>query len=289
MKIIMIHGRDQHGKDPAELREIWLETFDKGLQSGSYTLPDKTKVLFPYYGDLLDSLVKSPDVPSTVEGIIARGVTVGNELFFFYDFIIELAEKKNITTKDIDKNYTGEYKEKGPLNWEWVQAIMKTIDERTTFGDWSIEKFTRDVFLYLTIPGIRKAINDFVCSAFDSQPTIVIAHSLGTIVAYNVLKDNPSWNIKKFITIGSPLGLKSIKSKLDTPLVMPRCIKNGWFNAYDERDFVSLNPLDIKYFNITPPIINKNNVNNFTENRHGIIGYLNDKEIVKVIYNELIS
>jgi hypothetical protein len=72
---------------------------------------------------------------------------------------------------------------------------------------------------------------------------------------------------------------------------MPECVdkKNGWFNAYDERDFVALHPLDKEHFNINPPIENKNNVDNHTPNRHGIVGYLNDVDVAKRIYDALVS
>lgn len=56
-----------------------------------------------------------------------------------------------------------------------------------------------------------------------------------------------------------------------------------WFNAYDDRDVVSLVPLDDQTFNITPPIENKSDVRNFTDNRHGIEGYLADPVVAQQI------
>jgi hypothetical protein len=57
----------------------------------------------------------------------------------------------------------------------------------------------------------------------------------------------------------------------------------GWFNAYDARDIVALNPLDNTFFPTDPSIANFSNVNNQTENRHGIVGYLNNKEVATQI------
>jgi hypothetical protein len=110
---------------------------------------------------------------------------------------------------------------------------------------------------------------------------------LGSIVSYLVLKNNPHFKVKKYITVGSPLGSVSVNKYLELPLEMPQCIQNGWFNAYDERDVVALNPLDNRYFDINPSIENKNDVNNHTDNRHGIVGYLNDAVIAKKIYDSL--
>ena len=51
----------------------------------------------------------------------------------------------------------------------------------------------------------------------------------------------------------------------------------------DERDVVALHPLDSANFNIDPAIENKTDVNNHTDNRHGITGYLDDATVAKRI------
>jgi hypothetical protein len=55
----------------------------------------------------------------------------------------------------------------------------------------------------------------------------------------------------------------------------------------DDRDVVSLYPLDPKHFLVDPPIENKTNVDNPTANRHGISGYLSDRVVAKRIYDAL--
>lgn len=111
---------------------------------------------------------------------------------------------------------------------------------------------------------------------------------MGSIVSYIVLNKNPDYNVKKYITVGSPLGLKSIEKYLGASKRMPECIKNGWYNAFDERDFVALKPLDKIHFNIRPAIENYDKVLNFTDNKHGIAGYLEDKIVAERIYQGLI-
>jgi hypothetical protein len=65
-------------------------------------------------------------------------------------------------------------------------------------------------------------------------------------------------------------------------LVSPPCV-GQWFNAYDDRDVVALSPLDARTFNVTPPIENKSDVLNFTDNRHGIEGYLADSVVARQV------
>ena len=70
------------------------------------------------------------------------------------------------------------------------------------------------------------------------------------------------------------------------PIGFPRCAA-AWFNAMDERDVVSLYPLDTRNFPLTPAIDNKVNVHNKTSNAHGISGYLGDREVAKRIHDAL--
>jgi len=287
MKLIFIHGRAQGGKDPIGLRKTWISALEAGLKKSGLTLPIPNEdIVFPYYGDLLDKLVAEYNAP--VETIIKKGFDSNSaNARFFHDFLLEVAENSNITLQDIEEESISEVKEKGPLNWEWVHSILKAIDKKSNWSEVSIKKFSFDVFLYLTIPAIRQEIEKEVMQEFKNESYVVVGHSLGSIISYNILREVSSIKACKFITVGSPLGINAVKKHLKFPIKMPDCIKNGWFNAYDERDVVALKPLNKDYFDISPSIENMNNVDNYTSNRHGIEGYLNDKEIAKEIYNAL--
>jgi hypothetical protein len=287
MKLILIHGRAQGGKDHISLRKTWIATLEAGLKKSGLSLPVSNEdVIFPFYGDLLDKLVDEYNVP--VETIIKRGVESNStDARFFHDFLLEVADNSNISLQEIAEEKTTEITERGPLNWEWVHSILKAIDKKSSWSEASLKKFTYDVFLYLTIPAIRQEINENVISSFANETCVVVGHSLGSIVSYNLLRESSSIKAFKFITVGSPLGINAVKKYLKSPIKMPDCVKNGWFNAYDERDIVALKPLNKEYFNINPSIKNKNDVDNHTSNRHGIEGYLNDKDIAREIYNAL--
>ncbi|MFH7018635.1 hypothetical protein [Flavobacterium sp. FlaQc-47] len=288
MNLILIHGRDQQGKDPSKLKKEWIDTLKIGLAKNSLELPEDVNIVFPFYGDLLDSFSKDVTNPGSITGVIAKGSIAEKQLTFYFDILSEIALNAKIDDHKI-KETSISIQEKGPLNWGWIQAILRALDAYSSFGDTSLEKFTYDVFVYLTIPEIRRQINEFILSSIKEGPTVIVGHSLGSVVGYNVLRELKGSDVKKYITIGSPLGLKSIKAQLDTPLRMPSSVTGGWYNAYDERDFVALNPLDKKNFNISPSIVNSNHVNNQTKNRHGIIGYLNDAAVAGEIHKYLTS
>ncbi|WEK20425.1 MAG: hypothetical protein P0Y49_04640 [Candidatus Pedobacter colombiensis] len=289
MNLILIHGRDQQGQDPSMLKKLWIDTLKKGFGLADLQIPENVNVVFPFYGDLLDGLIKEVTDPTELAGVIAKGDIPEKELIYFYEFITELADNAGLTLEDINVNYHEDHREKGALNWAWVQAILQTLDSCDRIGKFTLQKFTYDVFIYLTNAAIKRRINDFILTAFDDEPCVVVGHSLGSVVGYNVLQANSNLKVNKYITIGSPLGVKAVKSRLTTPLSMPLCVKNGWYNAYDERDYVALNSLDKHNFNIEPSILNSNHVKNATNNRHGIEGYLNDAKVAKAIYDAMVD
>ena len=55
MRVLLIHGRAQGGKDPVALEQTWIDTLDQGLAAAGKTLPAGVSFDFPFYGDRLDA------------------------------------------------------------------------------------------------------------------------------------------------------------------------------------------------------------------------------------------
>jgi hypothetical protein len=285
MKLVFIHGRAQQGKDPEALQQQWEESFDKGLKNACLKRPNELEIGFPFYGDVLDQLINQVNAPLLAE-VKERGADVSTEeIEFRGEFFSELAERAGLTQEEIEQYYEGKVREKGILNWEWVHSIMKALDNSTKLGDIVLDSFTRDVYVYLTKGVVQRRINAIVEQDISGDPCVVVGHSLGSVVGYNVLRSIPH-KVVRYVTVGSPLGIKSIKRRLNPPLEMPSAT-TSWFNALDEGDFIALYPLNNVHFPIIPPIENKTDVDNTTNNQHGIIGYLPDPDVAKAIYEGL--
>lgn len=282
MKLVFIHGRDQEGKDPVLLQSQWETAFDEGLSNAGLTRPDGLSIGFPFYGDELDSLIKQLNAP-LIADVNERGAKPDTEEAEFRgEFLGELAEVAGLTEDDFKQFYTGPIQEKGVLNWGWVRSILKALDKSKGIGDLILDAITRDVYVYLTNDAVQRRIDSIVAPHLIEEPCVVVGHSLGSIVGYNVLR-SATHNIVRYVTVGSPLGLKSIKRRLKPPLEMPATTQ-FWYNARDNDDFVALYPLDTEHFPITPAIQNKGDVDNDTDNQHGISGYLKDPDIARAIH-----
>jgi len=285
-RLLLVHGRGQQGQNPSALKSEWVEALQRGASAARLTLPTDVEIAFPYYGDTLDRFTRDANIPLT-SGITARGSANDDEFLAFQaEFAEAVRSGAGVTDAQVDVEYGPNTRPRGPLNWEWVQAILRAVDKHGGgLSQNALEIFTRDVFLYSTRAGVRDEIDRIVASQLTGEPTVVVAHSLGTLVAYSVMRrDTRSLQIPAFITVGSPLGVRSVRDQF-RPLRYPPV--DGWYNAFDPRDVVALYPLDARNFPVQPPIENNGTVNNHTSNRHGIVGYLDDANVAKKILDAL--
>jgi hypothetical protein len=277
--LLLVHGRAQQGLNPDTLKAQWIATLTQGAAASGLTIPSTIDVAFPFYGDKLDDFTRQYGIPLTTD-MQARGTALQDEFLVFQAALAEaVRQQAGITDAQVDAEYGANPQPRGPLNLAWVQAILRAIDKNSPgWNQKALEIFTRDVFLYTTRPGVRDEIDRIVAAKLTAQPTVVIGHSLGSVVAYSVLTtERRALDVPLFVTVGSPLAVRAVRDQF-RPLRSPAPVA-VWYNAYDHRDVVALNPLDANNFPVEPPIVNNGKINNSTDNRHGIIGYLNDTEI----------
>jgi pimeloyl-ACP methyl ester carboxylesterase len=283
MKMVFIHGRAQEGRDREELRQEWISALNAGLGKYNLTLPiDASEIVLPYFGDTLFDLTKNlGKIDATA---IARGNPASDPVIAFQaEALEEIRRGAKISDSDVQAELAGEAIAQGPENWPWVHAVVHAIDKwRPGTSAEAISLILRDVYVYCTRRGVADAIDEIVRDAIVPEPTVIVAHSLGTVVAYNVLRNDPrTLHVRKLVTVGSPLAIRAVRRNL-VPLKSPKT--KAWFNAFDPRDIVALNPRDATNFPVVPEIENTGDVDNFTDNRHGIGGYLTDPVIAREIY-----
>lgn len=290
-QLVFVHGRSQEHRDAAALKAEWVEAWKQGLAKNGLTVPiSDDDIRFPYYGQTLFDLVNvAPG--GAVADVIVRGEDLNeNEARFIGDFVRDLQSQCGITDLQVQELGAETIIERGPLNWKWVRLVLQALDTHVPgASSTSLALATRDVYRYLRNPGLRDVIDTGVRRAMTpGVETVVVGHSLGSVVSYNLLRRDGSglgWKVPLYVTLGSPLAVKAVRDAL-RPVAHPGCVTQ-WFNALDSRDVVALYPLDAPRFAVTPTIDNKSDVDNPTENRHGISGYLSDAVVAKRICDAL--
>ncbi|MFH1283464.1 MAG: hypothetical protein ABII27_07345 [bacterium] len=132
-----------------------------------------------------------------------------------------------------------------------------------------------------------------------NKEILLIAHSMGSIIAYDVLSMlPPEIKIHGFITIGAPLNNAVIKNNIyeehkqhyNERLLVPSAIKGYWINLHDPLDVVSQGQ---QLANIFLPnsdyisVIDQDVCNDYEmagrENRHKSYGYLRTEQVATFI------
>lgn len=134
---------------------------------------------------------------------------------------------------------------------------------------------------------------------------LLIAHSMGSIIAYHVLTEVvPEIPVDTFVTIGSPLGLPVIKSKIvaegrvkapeNIRLKTPENIISNWYNLADLKDKIAMdyslsddyeeNSRDVR---VIDKIVYNNYKYNKIRNHHKSFGYLRTAEMADIIWEFL--
>ncbi len=96
---------------------------------------------------------------------------------------------------------------------------------------------------------IRDRLNQ-VLNKYTGKKIMLIAHSMGSIIAYDVLaRPLPQVRVETFITMGSPLGIPFIINRTkrelglihsqDIQLATPSAVNGNWFNFSDLEDKIA--------------------------------------------------
>ncbi|MFD0206089.1 MULTISPECIES: serine peptidase [Saccharothrix] len=131
-----------------------------------------------------------------------------------------------------------------------VRQVLAWIAERRKLAprlvELFIKKFCREVAHYLHTPEARKASREAVATTIrEHRPSVVLAHSLGSVVAYETLWQQDDLEIDLLVTLGSPLAVPhAVFSRLAPAPVdglgsRPPNVRR-WVNIADPGDLVAI-------------------------------------------------
>lgn len=136
-----------------------------------------------------------------------------------------------------------------PLPWFIKRRVMKCVLRDVHHYMFNATHAPRPGETYQVQDYIRKLFVDQLVedsAANDGGPHVVVAHSMGTVISYDCLKNVPDCpGISAYMTLGCPLGISEVYDNFhpaydkDTAFPDPGKLAGNWVNVYDRLDPVA--------------------------------------------------
>ncbi len=236
--IIGIHGLSNK-PDRKKLHQWWLQAINDGLEQEGYGAHPHEQFKLAYWADLMYDKPDPNPEPYTesstdeVDDDPNKIVDIGRE--FFSNVIGKFGDlKEKISNNDRIDGI------KNAVRKKIVKDLGEYYDANSKI-QFTDKKGTK------TKKALRSVLSELL-EQHKHDELMIIGHSMGSIVAYDVLRSlrDSEIKVRHFVTIGSPLGIFNVKAKTreewdgkDGPLV-PEIITGSWINYSDRKDLVSV-------------------------------------------------
>ncbi|PBB65510.1 hypothetical protein CK228_27780 [Mesorhizobium sp. WSM4312] len=299
-RLIFVHGINNQDLTKAQIETSWSKSFRDTLGRLADAWWDDVEIRTAYYADVLYKEEQSWESGAQAVAAMAVGGPdsdyAPNDLAALY---LELQRAHGITDAQVEAELRpGEQAQANRMaagiHKSWLKAITRALEKVIPGAAGGLaEKFLRQAATYLNKPGVYDKINTLVRGqVFDNlvepQRTVIVSHSLGTIVSYVLLRQMPDApQLPLFVTLGSPLGIRIVRDRIQPPYITPP-IASIWLNGSDKEDFVALQPgLTADTFG-KAKVTNIATLDNGYEDAHSIEKYLAQPAIALAIGQALV-
>jgi endonuclease G len=281
-QLVFLHGRSQQGKDPQVLRGKWAAGLAKGLALAGRPAVDAADVWFPFYGDAFaDALatreaVALDPLDAEVDPAEALAPQDASTRSVYASLLEEAAERAGLPPEAaVEDEGLGDLVGK-------LQKQLSWLANRSGLDEVLIAAVFRDVAAYLDRDEIRQLVLDTVLENVPtSGPVVLVSHSLGTVVAMDLLTRLPDQlNVAELVTAGSPLGMDTVFKRLLTGGPHRPDRVGDWVNVWCPADAVAIGcPLRDDWGDRLTEVI----TNNPKDRAHSIEEYLADRRVADAI------
>jgi hypothetical protein len=235
-EIIGIHGILNHLRGEESLAREWGPALRDGLRRAGYKR--EVSVDCTFYGDLFR---RQGTMAGGLPPLSAQDITSEWEQDMLLAWWQAASESDPRRVSRLDAKTM-------VRTPQFVQRALNQLVKARFFQGWGGERVLifglKQVYRYLHDETIRAQAQERLRASIDSDTRVIVAHSLGSIVAYEGLCAHQDWHITTFVSLGSPLGIATlIFDRLKPPPenglgVWPRV--EHWYNIADEGDIVPL-------------------------------------------------
>jgi hypothetical protein len=238
-RIVVIHGIGQQTEGELTLHDRLFPALEQGIVRAGGSI-EPGDVAFASYGDFFRPRA---EVLSPVPYFDVRNVEEGYES----ELLLALWQR----AAAVDPRVVPPDEEVLARTPVWASRALAALS-RSRFlagvGDKLLIGNLKQVHRYFTDDDLRSKIRGAVAAVITDDVRVVVGHSLGSVVAYEVLCARPERAARSFVTLGSPLGLPNLVfDRLDPE---PRAPGGGvrghwpeavrtWTNIADRGDVVA--------------------------------------------------
>lgn len=271
MRLVLVHGINQEGKSEDIIRRDWIGALEEAL--GQPRRFAGVEVVAPFYGDQLAALTDG----GALDQAIAQGIAEDDEeRAFVTNGLQQMALDAGLTDDQISARQAVE--QGFPHDRRFI-AIVGLLEGLSPFHGVIALRLLKQAYVYLNKPHATAAVDAIVEPVLKAGPCVVVAHSLGTVIAFKLLRQLQQ-NVPLFLTIGSPLAIVAVQTALRKPRRVPAGVTR-WFNGLDPSDFVTLGrALTAETF--SAGIENRTEIDN-GDDPHASVRYLHDKVVSQTI------
>lgn len=243
MRVVCVHGIGKQLSGEATLVAEWLPALLDGLtRAGAGELVAAHEVGMAFYGDLFRP-------PGTLLSVgdpyyQAADVQDGWETELLHAWWAEAARVEDQVVPP-----EGDTLVRTPSG---VQAGLRALSRSRFWTGLAMRAMIFDlkqVRAYLTDPNIRGQVRARIASKIDESTQVVVAHSLGSVAAYETLCElntRGEQQVRALVTLGSPLGIANlifdrlVPAPVDGRGRWPGDDLLAWTNLADTGDVVAL-------------------------------------------------
>jgi hypothetical protein len=244
--IVCVHGIAQQVKGEDELLSSWVPALRSGVRlAGGDTAAERVvdrEVRCAFYGDLFR--VRGRYLSGAGEWIDPEDLDD-----FEQDLLFSWWDRAAAT----DPRVVGPGERVLGRTPRSVKAALRALSNArflTGLTDQMLLGALRQVRQYITDQNIRETAISRLIALIRPETRVIVAHSLGTVVAYEALCGNPDWQVHSLVTLGSPIGIRGLI--FDRLMPAPTSNESGalrgswpggvkeWTNVADTGDIVAL-------------------------------------------------
>ena len=198
--IVGVHGIGHQFNGANVLAREWVPALRDGVTLSGAAAPPVDAIAMAFYGDLF-----RPAGKKALSEPRYGAADVNDELE--RELLLAWAEEAQRRGADSDAPAT---KAAMPRS---VQAALRILS-RSKFFTGIAERLLiadlKQVRTYFGDDTIRGAIRKRLEAEVGDETRVIVAHSLGSVVAYEALCAHPEWKVTTLVTLGSPLGIRNL-------------------------------------------------------------------------------